>query len=139
MLRGAHAQALFLDVGDDAGGAEHENLPLLSCRFTHSMVKGEVSIQHKLETTAEWEAHTESNAPKDWLYGECAYLPAKKGVSTALDAARTHTPSPALGRARLSVQSSKYTRRGAGRRRPSCQRSKNFTWSTWAAVSNFFW
>jgi hypothetical protein len=29
----------------------------------------ETVVQHKLETVAEWEAHTEANAPKDWLYG----------------------------------------------------------------------
>ncbi|KAJ1617069.1 hypothetical protein T492DRAFT_1152100 [Pavlovales sp. CCMP2436] len=28
----------------------------------------DVVVQHKLETTAEWEAHTEAAAPKDWLY-----------------------------------------------------------------------
>jgi hypothetical protein len=81
------------------------------------MVKGDLVVQHKLETAAEWEAHTEPNAPKDWLFGEPADPP-----SPVASASQHATRSLQRARARvhpLRAQSWKYTPRGAGRLRRS--------------------
>lgn len=107
-------------------------------RFFSSMPPlREQVIQHKLETTAEWEAHTELGAPKDWLYGGFAQFagqPPRQPVFSDPDAACVRVPT-----SHLASQLWKYMRLGVGRRRLSSRRLRSCTWSIWVGGSNSYW
>lgn len=98
------------------------------------MVKAENIIQHKLETLTEWEAHTEQNAPKDWLYGAPARA---RACARALATLSAHAHRAI--RATRAIQSWRSMRRGAGQPRRFSLHSSACTRNTSAAGSSSCW